>query len=412
MGLARSSERQLIFYISLLIILGLGILKYFFPDLEPKMFQQGLIISAIFFALHIFLILLNYKCDSYLLPISATLTGIGFVFLYRLKPAFAERQFWWIIVGAITFIVAILTTRNYRKLGQFKYLYMLVGLLALVITVIFGTRVGGSTNWITIGQFRFQPAEVVKLFLVLFLASYLVDKKELLVKPKLEHLGPLLIMWGMSVLFLVSQKDLGTALLFFGTFLAMLYAATGKWTYTTIGSLLFSAGATVAYFLFGHVRVRFDIWLDPWTDINGKGYQIAQSLFAIGSGGLFGSGLGSGKASVIPAVHTDFIFAAITEELGLIGGIGIIILYILLIYRGFRIALKAKNDFGMMLATGLTCLLAIQTFIILGGVIKFIPLTGITLPFISYGGSSLLANFFLIGLLCSISHREEEEYEK
>ena len=408
----RRLERGLLYVVFLFMLLGLIILKYSFEEVTNKAFFQGIIISLFFLALNIILSVLKHKGDQYLLPISAMLSGIGLTFIYRLTPGFAERQFLWLMVGSVSFLAVIWLVKDYRRLGDFKYIYMLIGISALVATIVFGTKVSGSTNWITIGSFRFQPAEVVKLFLVLFLASYLVDKKELLVKARLDSLGPLLAMWGLSILFLISQKDLGTALLFFGTFLAMLFIATARRRYLLGGSILFLLGSFSAYKIFNHVKIRFDIWVNPWTDIDGRGYQIAQSLFALGSGGIFGTGIGLGQPQVIPAVHTDFIFSAIAEEMGLLGGVAVIILYLMLISRGFRIALRAKSEFGSMLAAGLTSLLAIQTFIILAGVTKLMPLTGITLPFISYGGSSLLANFILIGLLMNISHHEEEEYEK
>lgn len=225
--------------------------------------------------------------------------------------------------------------------------------------------------------------------------------------PHPRHFGPLLMMWGLSVLFLVAQRDLGAALLFFGTFLAMVYMATGRKGYVVLGMFMFLLAAVGAYLLFGHVQTRVQIWLDPWPLAEGKGYQVIQSIFALTSGGLTGTGLGLGYPRFVPEVHTDFIFSALVEEMGLAGGIGVILIYIFFIYRGFRIALLAKTGFGALLAGGLTALMAIQTLTILGGVTKFIPLTGITLPFVSYGGSSMVANFVLLGLLLNVSHRND-----
>jgi len=213
-------------------------------------------------------------------------------------------------------------------------------------------------------------------------------------------------MWGFSLVLLIFQRDLGTALIFFGTFLAMIYIATGRWSYIVSGALLFGFGASICYFLFRHVRVRVAIWLNPWVDIDGKGYQIVQSLFAVGSGGIYGTGLGLGQPTLIPAVHTDFVFSAWSEEMGLLGAVALLAIYVLIIYRGFRIALTANTGFGLLLASGLTSLLAIQTLVIVGGVIKLLPLTGVTLPFVSYGGSSLVSSYIMLGLLTKISVKD------
>jgi cell division protein FtsW (lipid II flippase) len=259
----------------------------------------------------------------------------------------------------------------------------------------------------------FQPSELLKVLFVIFLAAYLADQRELLIYatwrlgplrlPPLPYLLPLVVMWLLVLGLVVVQRDLGAALLFFGIFLALLYAATARLDYVLAGLLAFAVGATVCYQLFGHVQDRVAIWLDPWAYAQGRGYQIVQALIALGAGGVFGAGLGYGYPEYIPAVHTDFVLAAIGEELGLLGSLAVVGLYLLLVYRGFRIALRAPEPYWQLLAVGLTTVLGLQALVILGGTIRLIPLTGITLPFVSYGGSSLLVNYLAIGLLLRIS---------
>lgn len=358
------------------------------------------------------------ETDKYLFSLASVLSVFGLIVLFRLAPEYATRQIYWLFAGMVCFLITAKGLKDYKQLEEYKYIYILGGLAALLVTVLFGVEVGGARSWIAIGSFRMQPAELVKIVLVVFLASYLEEQREVLTVgrkgllgiswPGLQYLGPLLVMWGFSLVLLVFQKDLGTALIFFGTFLAMIYAATGRWSYVVSGVILFAAGALVCYFLFAHVRVRVAIWLNPWRYIEGAGYQIVQSLFAIGSGGLLGTGLGVGRPTLIPAVHTDFVFSAIAEEFGLFGGMALILIYLLMVYRGFRIALDSGAGFGALLAAGLTSLLAIQTIVIIGGVTKLLPLTGVTLPFISYGGSSLVSSYILLGLLVNISRKDRE----
>jgi cell division protein FtsW (lipid II flippase) len=276
-----------------------------------------------------------------------------------------------------------------------------------------GTSVGGARIWVSLGPINFQPGEFAKLSLALFFAGYLAEHRELIAAgtwkvgplhlPEPRHLLPILIAWGFSVLVMISQKDLGSSLLFFMLFVVMLWVATEKIAFLWIGLLLFAAGATVAYFLFSHVQTRVEIWLDPWADFNDRGYQIVQSMFAFSGGGTTGSGLGLGAPTRIPAAETDFIFAAIGEELGLVGSTAVLIAFVLLIGAGLRVATRATQPFSKLLATGLTTIIGVQAFIIIGGVIRVVPLTGITLPFVSYGGSSLLANYVILALLIRIS---------
>jgi peptidoglycan glycosyltransferase len=276
-----------------------------------------------------------------------------------------------------------------------------------------GREINGARLWVSAGPLNFQPGEAAKVLLVVFLAAYLVEKRELLSigtwrvgpvsLPDPKHLGPLLLAWGFSILVMVQEKDLGSSLLFFAVFLAMIYMATGRAGYLAVGAAMFAAGAAFAYGAFSHVQDRVTTWLDPWPTSEGRGFQLVQALFAFGSGGFAGTGLGLGSPGKIPNAPTDFVFAAVGEELGLLGTTAVLALYVLLVGVGFRISLAAEQPFLKLLAAGLTTILGVQTFIILGGVTRLIPLTGITLPFVSYGGSSLLANFVILALLLRVS---------
>ncbi len=349
--------------------------------------------------------------DQYITPLISFLAGTGLVFLFRLNPGYGYRQLSWVVIGLVALYLTTTLLCRYRELADYKYLVALAGILALLLPIFFGIELGGAKSWLDLGLFHFQPSEFVKLLLVFFLGSYLMESRMLLqageqrvyILPGVQQWGPLLGMWLTALLVLVFQKDLGTALIYFGTFLAMVYMATARWLYILLGSLLFFFGAATAYMLVGHVHTRVAIWLDPWATAQESGYQIIQSLYAINNGGIFGAGLGAGFPGFIPAVHTDFIFAAICEETGLLGGIGIMVMYMLLIYRGFKIALAARDEYAGLMAAGFTAILGLQVFIIIAGVTKLLPMTGITLPFISYGGSSMVANFILAGMLLNIS---------
>lgn len=364
---------------------------------------------------------MNFKADQFLLPLVAIFSYTSLVFLYRLQPEYAFRQFVWLLVGLFSLLLTTRVFTNYRQLSEYKYVYGLLGALALIIPIFLGVEQGGAKSWLDFKLFHLQPSEFVKILVVLFLASFLAENKALLTRgtqsvlglalPGPREWGPLLGMWGVSLILLVFQRDLGAALIYFATFLAMVYAATARVLYIISGLGLFTAGGALSYLFFDHVRLRVNIWLlNPYNFIElgdreyNQAYQVIQSLFAIGAGGLTGAGLGAGYPQFIPAVHTDFIFAAITEETGLMGGLGIILLYMFFVYRGLKVALESRDDFSKLLATGLTALMGLQAFIIIGGVTKLLPLTGVTLPFISYGGSSLVANFIILGMLMNISH--------
>jgi cell division protein FtsW (lipid II flippase) len=344
--------------------------------------------------------------------------------IYRIDPDLAFRQGWWVVVGLVAFAALVLFLKDYRTLDQVKYVLGLtaIGLLILPAVPGLGRTINGASLWVDIGPIVFQPGEFAKVLLVIFLAGYLRDNREMLSMgggrygvPSPKHFGPVLVIWGGAMLVLFQTNDLGGGLLYFSIFLAMLWVATARWPYVAVGGVLFALGAYALYHVVPHVQDRISVWLDPWQDPFDKGYQLVQSIYAISGGGLFGQGLGEGVLisphghTYIPYLETDFIFAGIAQELGLAGAAGLILLYVLFLYRGFRIAIMASDGFSKLLALGLAGALAIQAFIIMGGVTRLIPLTGITLPFVSYGGSSIVANFVLVGILLMISNRVNRE---
>jgi cell division protein FtsW (lipid II flippase) len=353
--------------------------------------------------------------DPSLLPLAAFLNGIGFVTISRLDPDLARTQVGWMAAGMGAFIATLIVVRRIRTLERYRYSFLMLGLLALLLPLVpgIGKTINGARLWVGIGPMNFQPGEAAKVLLVIFFAAYLVDKRELLatgtrrigrlVLPSAKHLGPLLLAWAVSILVMVMQKDLGSSLLFFAVFGAMLYAATERAAYLIAAFVMFVGGAGIAYNLFDHVQDRVSTWLNPWVVAQGKGFQVVQSWFAFGTGGFSGTGFGRGNPQLIPNAPTDFVFSAIGEELGLIGTVAVIAAILLFIGTGFRIALEADRPFPKLFAAGLTTIMGVQTFVIIGGVTRVIPLTGVTLPFISYGGSSLVANFVVLGLLLRIS---------
>ncbi|MCL2324622.1 MAG: FtsW/RodA/SpoVE family cell cycle protein [Actinomycetia bacterium] len=369
---------------------------------------------VLFAATHLALRKLAPGADPVLLPAAFLLSGVGLAYVQRLtKPSVAQAQVLWLVAGLAALILVLLFVRSLETLGSYKYLLMLVGIILLVAPAIVGREIGGSKLWIVIGNFSIQPGELARVLIILFLAAYLAENREMLSIstrrflgvsiPEPRTLAPLLLMWAFSLVILVAERDLGSSLLFFGIFLIMIYAATGRRSYVLIGLILFSAGAVAAYYLFGHVQIRVQIWMHPFKYAQDSGYQLVQSLYALAGGGLLGAGPGQGLATNIPAVSTDFIFASIGEELGLIGGVALLATYLLIIYRGLSTAARAKSDMAAFTAVGLVASLGLQVFVIIGGVTRLIPLTGITLPFISRGGSSMLSTFILLGLLLRAS---------
>jgi cell division protein FtsW (lipid II flippase) len=383
----------------------------------PGQLVYPAVAAAVFILLHIVMRVFVPGADGLLLPIAAALTFLGLVMIYRLDSKLAFDQLIWIGVAAACFILVIVFLRKYESLSQYKYILGLTAVALLMSTMFVGKEVNGARLWLQIGPLHFQPSELAKVLLVIFLAAFFAEKHELLTVsthrvlgvpvPELKYFIPLMLMWGVSVAIMIFQKDLGSSLLFFGIFICMVYAATSRKGYVVVGVVLFALGAYLCFLTFSHVQLRFTTWLHPFnpTTIQNKSYQISQSLFALSSGGASGSGLGLGHPNFIPSVTTDFIFSAVGEELGLLGASAIVLMYVLMVARGIKVALSHRDDFGKLLAVGLVSIIAIQSFLIMGGVTRLIPLTGITLPFMSYGGSSLFANFILLALLIVLSHR-------
>ena len=383
---------------------------------------------ALYVAAHLVCRLTVPRADPYLLPMVALLTAVGVTEIYRLDPTDAFRQGLWIVVAVGALAVTLFALHlDYRRLESYKYLFGLgaIGLLVLPALPLIGQSVNGARLWIHFGSVQFQPGELAKVMLIVFLAGYLREKREVLAQGRLKDFGPLLVIWGGAMLVLIETNDLGSALLYFGIFLAMLYVATGRILFVGIGAGLFIGGAAGVYQLVPHVRERITIWLHPWTDhpvycaLNGKllprqdcaSYQLVKSLYSVAHGAYGGTGLGKGTFEttaghpLIPYLNTDFIYSAIAQELGLIGAAGLLLVYMVFVARGMKIAMLADDGFSKLLATGLTFSFALQTFIIVGGILRLIPLTGITLPFVSYGGSSVVANFVLLAGLLLVSNR-------
>jgi cell division protein FtsW (lipid II flippase) len=366
--------------------------------------------------------------DPYLLPMTGVLTALGLTEIYRLGATDAFRQGWWMVIGLVLFALALIgLRRDYRVLESYKYLFGIGAIVLLFLPSIpgLGTTVNGARLWVHVGSFRFQPGELAKIFLIVFLAGYLREKREVLAQGRLKDVGPLLVIWGAAMLVLVQTNDLGSALLYFGIFLAMLYIATARVSYVAVGLALFVGAGFVAYKQIAHVQDRVTIWLQPWTEHkvfcaqtgtsalrqDCDSYQLVKSLYSIGNGGFGGAGLGKGTFTttdghdLIPYLNTDFIYSALAQELGLVGAAALLLVFMLFVARGMKIALQADDGFSKLLAAGLTFGFALQTFIIVGGVLRLIPLTGITLPFVSYGGSSVVANFLLLAGLLLVSNR-------
>jgi cell division protein FtsW (lipid II flippase) len=374
---------------------------------------------------HILVRKLARQSDPLILPLIAVLNLVGLAAVYRLAPepdGYGPAQVVWTAVGLLCFALTLILLKDYRVLARYKYILGFAGVVLLLMPLSpLGATINGARLWLRFGSYSFQPGELAKICLVIFFAAYLSERKELLAIasrklgpihiPDPKHFGPLLLMWGVSLLTMFYLRDLGSSLLFFSIFLVMIYVATARIVYVAFGGVLFAAGAAIGYSLFSHVQLRVQTWIDPFNPdyIQSDSFQLTQSLFAFATGGLFGTGWGQGRPDIIPAAQTDFIFAVIGEELGLMGTAAVIVTFLLLIARGFRIALSCRNDFGQLLACGLTAIFAIQTFIILGGVTRVLPLTGITLPFMSFGGSSLLSNFILWAVVIRISDQNASE---
>ena len=404
-----------------LLALGITVFGYVLvqladtPNLPPDLWAILAAVSGLFVVAHLAVRRFAPEADPTLLPLTVLLTGFGFVMISRLDRDLARVQALWAAVGVVAFVLTLALVRRVRTLERYRYTFLFLGVVALLLPSLpgIGKEINGARLWVGIGPLNFQPGEAAKVLLVVFFAAYLVDKRELLTAgtrhlgrltlPDPKYLGPLLLAWGASLLIMVRQKDLGSSLLFFAVFAAMLYIATERLSYLVVGLVLFLGGAWFAYQTFGHVQERVSTWLDPWSRSQDEGFQLVQSMYAFGSGGFAGSGLGLGSPTTIPNVATDFVFSAIGEELGMIGAVGVIAAVLLLCGSGYRIAVQANRPFSKLFAAGLTTIIGIQSFVIIGGVTRVIPLTGVTLPFVSYGGSSLVANFIIVALLLRIS---------
>ena len=397
------------------------------PEFDTVSLSYAGFFLSLFLAAHVVLRIALPDADPYLLPITGLLTATGLTMIYRINPDQAFRQGVWVVGGVALFALAVTVLRDHRRLDALKYTLGIAGiaLLALPALPVIGNTVNGARLWIQVGPINLQPGEFSKVLIVAFLAGYLRDNRELLSMgygrlgvPSPKHFGPLLLIWGAAMLVLFQSNDLGGGLLLFSIFLAMLYVATGRWPYIAVGLVLFAAGSYVLYHVRGHIQNRISIWLDPWQDPTDSGYQLVQSIYSIAAGGMFGQGFGRGVlvtpegGTYIPYLDTDFIYSAIAQEVGLAGAAAVILLYVVFVYRGFRIAMLADDGFSKLLAAGLTATIGIQAFIIIGGVSGLIPLTGITLPFVSYGGSSIVANFLLLALLLMVSNHVARGQER
>jgi cell division protein FtsW (lipid II flippase) len=387
-------------------------------ELTTLALAPALATIALFIAAHAWLILRRPGVDQTLLPLAAVLTALGLTLVTRIEPVLGPRQLVWLAIGLLGWAVVIGFPRPVRWLAGYRYTSALLGIGLLVSTMLFGVDPNGSgvRIWLGYGGYYFQPSELLKILLIVFLAAYLEETRELIAAPgearavwrgaSIAYLLPIAAMCGISVALQLVQRDLGPALLLFAITLAMLYVATGRGSYVLIGLAAFVASGFVGYRLVSVARVRIDIWLDPWSDAADRGYQIVQGLVSFANGGIFGVGLGYGHPEILPAAHTDFPFAVIGEEMGLIGAAAVLAVFIVLALRGFAIAARAPDGFTSLLATGLSTVLSFQSLIILAGNLKLLPLTGITLPFVSYGGSSLVTNFLILALLQRISAEE------
>jgi cell division protein FtsW (lipid II flippase) len=385
----------------------------------------ALLFAVAYFVAHAVVRVALPDADPYVLPITAVLTAIGLIEIYRISPQLARDQGIWMLLGLALFVGVVIAFRDIRRLEELKYTCGALAVVLLVLTITLGASVNGARLWIRIGGLQIQPGEFAKILLVIFLAGYLRERREVLAAPTrrilgvgipaLRHALPLLLLCGISLVLLVAMNDLGTSLLFYVIALSMIYIATGRLLYVGAGLGIFALGALGAVQLTSHVQSRIEGWLDPWAVEQTSGYQIAQSIYTIADGGVLGAGFGrglilnSGGSTIIPFAQTDFIYSVIANEMGLVGAIAVVLLYLLLAWRGFRIATTADDGFSKLLAAGLATAVAFQVFVIVGGVIRLLPLTGLTLPFVSYGGSSVTANFAIAGLLLCISQRANRE---
>lgn len=373
------------------------------------------LLLALFGVAHIATRRLAPNADPRLLPLAGLLNGIGYIVITRLDSSLASLQATWTCFGIAAYVATLWFVPRVKALSSYRWTFALCGVLLLLLPLMpgIGRTINGARLWIRVGSASVQPGEFAKIALAIFFASYLAEKRELLTVgdwhfklPDPGHLGPLLLAWSAALAVMVLEKDLGSSLLLFTIFIVMIWVATARWFYVASGSLLFGVGAYISWLRFSHVQTRVETWLDPWGDPLGGGYQLIQGTFALAAGGLVGTGLGLGDPTRIPAAETDFIFAVIGEEMGLFGTTAVLTVFLLLVGAGLSIAIRANDSFTKLLSLGLTATIGIQAFVIMAGILRVLPLTGITLPFVSYGGSSLVANYMLLGLLARISHEQ------
>jgi cell division protein FtsW (lipid II flippase) len=397
-----------------------------FIQRQNALSNVSLTYGAIFLGLclvaHICIRLTLPHADPYLFPIVALLASFGIVMVYRIDSTLARQQAQWFVVGLILFVATIVIFRDYRKLEQYRYTIVAISLVLLVLPRLpgIGARVNGAYLEIKVpGGLSFQPTEFAKIGLVIFLASYLRDTRQAMVLgarrilgvtlPPLKHFGPVLVIWGLAMVALVLLSDIGSSVMFYGALLSMLYVATGRLSFVVIGLIAFVLGAWFLGTHISHVHARFEDWQHPFNprlyNATGGSFQVANGIFAQAAGGLFGQGFGQSILSLIPFAQTDMIYAVIVNELGLFGATALLLAYLLFVFRGFKAATMSRDSFSTLLAAGLTAVFALQVFVIVGGVTRVIPLTGVTLPFISYGGASIVANFVLLALLLLVSDR-------
>lgn len=399
----RKDERKLLIYTYLLCIALFGNLAILKDPIDKKALIIGGVLCLVIGYAHYVIRKFYPDGDKFLLIFASILSIVGIAMIYRLEYDNGIKQVIWFIVGVIVYILTVVLLPDMDKLSSWKNFYLITTLVLMPLALIFGKEQFGATNWINIAGFSFQPSEFAKISLVLYLAAVLKDYDNEQKSHVKQLIQPALVVM-FSLGCLVLQRDLGSALIFFGVAVSILYVATSKkkYVFTCLG--LFAVGCTVAYKLFAHVRQRVAVWQDPWTDQSIPGaYQIVEGLYSISSGGLFGTGLGQGYPRLVPVVYSDYIFAAISEEFGMIFALGIMILFFLMFYRGIRVAFVTTDKFSQITAAGLSIMIACQTLVIIGGIFKIIPLTGIALPFVSYGGSSMLTTFFALGILQKVS---------
>jgi cell division protein FtsW (lipid II flippase) len=425
-------NRELIGLIPASLLLTAGFAGVFIQR-SNVLSNVSLTYGAIFLGLcllgHVVLRMTLPHADPYIFPLVAVLASFGIVMIYRIDSTLARQQAQWFVLGLVLFAVTIIGLRDYRKLERYRYTIVFTSLAILVLPRLPGIGYAANGAYLGIripGLFVFQPAEFAKIGLVIFLASYLRDTRQVLViggrrilgvtLPPLKHFGPIVVIWGIAMVIMVVLSDIGSSLMFYGGLLAILYVATGRVSFVVVGMLAFALGAWYLGSHIPHVHARVEDWLHPFVQriYNAQlgSYQVANGVFAQAAGGLFGQGFGQsvltipgGGGPLIPFPQTDMIYAVITDELGLFGATAVIIVYLMLVARGLKAAAMARDSFSTLLATGLSAMFAIQVFVIVGGVTRVIPLTGVTLPFISYGGSSIVANFVLVALLLLVSER-------